>query len=478
MTHVLAIDQGTSGTKAVVVSDDAVLGLGEVPVRPAYLDGGAVEQDPGALLDSVLVAGRAGGRRGGRADRRRRRWPTRASRCWRGTRAPATRSPRSSCGRTVARRRCATTSREHAELVAARTGLVLDPYFSRAEAGVGTTPPHARRRGHDHRRVAAAPPHRRARHRRVDGQPLAGDRPRRRASGTTSCSSCSASPTSACRGSSPTTRSRATTSAFGGDVPVGGLVVDQQAALLAQRCLAPGEAKCTFGTGAFLLANVGAAAAAVALRTHHVGRLAGRAATTAYCVDGQVFTAASAVRWLQDLGLVASAAELDAVAADDAGGVLAVPAFAGLGAPWWRAGRDGVVHRHDAVDGPRRARARGAAGDRGAGRRAGALVGADTGTPLARLRVDGGLTRSRVLMQAVADLMQVEVDVYPSPHATAARRGGAGAHRARPRARAGRRRRRRGSPTRSTSPRGRPTARATSARAGRARSGGALRWST
>ena len=58
MTHVLAIDQGTSGTKAVVVSDDAVLGLAEVPVRPSYLDGGVVEQDPRELLDSVLLAGR------------------------------------------------------------------------------------------------------------------------------------------------------------------------------------------------------------------------------------------------------------------------------------------------------------------------------------------------------------------------------------------------------------------------------------
>ncbi len=118
------------------------------------------------------------------------------------------------------------------------------------------------------------------------------------------------------------------TTAFGGRAAVGGLVVDQQAALLAQRCLEPGEAKCTFGTGAFLLANMGTApvrsgsglAASVAWRVR---------GETSYCLDGQVPTAASAVRWLADLGLVGGAPELDRVAAPDADGVLCVLGWPG-----------------------------------------------------------------------------------------------------------------------------------------------------
>jgi glycerol kinase len=208
-----------------------------------------------------------------------------------------------------------------------------------------------------------------------------------------------------------------TTSAFGGDVPVGGLVVDQQAALLAQRCLRPGEAKCTFGTGAFLLAHIGEQPrrSTSGLTTSVAWRARG---ALSYCVDGQVFTAASAVRWLQDLGLLGSAAELDTVAASDAGGVLAVPAFAGLGAPWWRADATASLTGMTLATGRGEVVLAVLQGIAAQVAELGSLVGADTGMPLTQLRVDGGLTRSRVLMQAVADLLQVEVEVYPSQHAT------------------------------------------------------------
>jgi glycerol kinase len=91
------------------------------------------------------------------------------------------------------------------------------------------------------------------------------------------------------------------TGAFGGDAVVGGLVVDQQAALLAQGCLSSGSAKCTFGTGAFVLAHIGATASRsrAGLTTSVAWRARGR---TAYCLDGQVYTVASAVRWMQSLG--------------------------------------------------------------------------------------------------------------------------------------------------------------------------------
>jgi glycerol kinase len=213
------------------------------------------------------------------------------------------------------------------------------------------------------------------------------------------------------------------TSVFGGTVAVGGLVVDQQAALVGEGCTRRGEAKCTFGTGAFLLANTGPTAtrSTTGLAASVAWRLGDH---TTYCVDGQVYTAASAVRWMQQLGYVTTAADLDTVAATDDdgpdnGGVLAVPALAGLAAPWWRPDARATISGmtlsttvgHLVV-----AILQGIAAQVA---ELGSAVGTDLGTPLRRLRVDGGLTRCETLMQSVADLMQIEIDVYPSAHATA-----------------------------------------------------------
>ena len=124
------------------------------------------------------------------------------------------------------------------------------------------------------------------------------------------------------------------TDVFGPTIPVAGLIVDQQAALLAESCLEPAIAKCTFGTGAFLLAQLGGtpARSTSGLTTSVAWRLREH---TSYCVDGQVYTAASAVRWAIDLGLIAGADQIDSAAADSSDGVLCVPALAGLAAPWW-----------------------------------------------------------------------------------------------------------------------------------------------
>ena len=211
-----------------------------------------------------------------------------------------------------------------------------------------------------------------------------------------------------------------TTSSFGPDVPVAGLIVDQQAALLAEGCLSPGSAKCTYGTGAFLLAQLGthASRSSAGLSTSVAWTLRGE---TSYCLDGQVFTAASAVRWAIDLGLVPSADELDAVAAsagETSDGVLCVPALAGLGAPWWdakaTASFTGMTLSHQRGH-LVRALLEGIAAQVAA---LGDLVAQDSGQSLTRLRVDGGLTRSAVLMQAQADLSQIPIEVYPSAHAT------------------------------------------------------------
>ncbi|ONK09871.1 FGGY family carbohydrate kinase [Streptomyces sp. MP131-18] len=417
MSTILAIDQGTSGTKAIVVDTvDGTLAIAEEAVRPAYLDGGGVEQDPGELLDSVLGAGRRALAAAGRpVDCVALANQGETVLAW----DPATGAPLSAAivwQDRRAERICAELA-DHAAWVAQRTGLVLDPYFSAPK--MAWLRRHVTRQGVVtttdtwlvHHLTGAFVTDAATASRSlllgldaVDWDPelaelfgLTGERLPRIV---------------ACDEIVGTTR------AFGDEVPVAGLIVDQQAALLAEACLAPGTAKCTYGTGAFLLANTGSTAvrSASGLTTSVAWRAAGG---TPYCVDGQVYTAASAIRWMQDLGFLGTATDLDAVAARDAEGVLCVPALAGLAAPWWRpaatatfTGMTLSTRREHLV----RAVLEGIAAQVAELCR---LVEADLGAPVTRLRADGGLTGSRTLMQAQADLAQVPVDIYPSGHATA-----------------------------------------------------------
>lgn len=415
---VLAIDQGTSATKALVVDpEDGVLAVAEVPVTPAYLPDGGVEQDPETLLASVLEAGRRAVAEAGCGavqavalanqgetvlawDRRNGRALSPAI-VWQDRRAETLCTERS----------------DARAWVAGRTGLVLDPYFSAPKmtwlrenvtregvvTGIDTWLAH-RLTGAFVTDVSTAsrtlllaidtaawdPELAALFHLDLAELPEIVD-----------CDQVIGG-----------------TTAFGGEVPVAGLVVDQQAALFGQGCLTPGTAKCTFGTGAFLLANTGndALRSAAGLSSSVAWRVRGE---TRYCVDGQVYTAASAVRWLRDLGLIDSAEDLDRIVASDARGVLFVPSLAGLGAPWWRPDATGAftgmtlsTRREHLVLAVLQGVAAQVAELTG-------LVEADLGTPLPRLLVDGGLTRSRTLMQAQADLAQMPVEVYPSAHATA-----------------------------------------------------------
>src|ERR671936_1419148 len=109
------------------------------------------------------------------------------------------------------------------------------------------------------------------------------------------------------------------TGAFGPPLPVSGLAVDQQAALFAEGCLDAGQAKCTYGTGAFLLATVGAAprrssSGLVACVAWRLGE------DTTWCLDGQVYTVGAAVTWLREVGLIQQAADLDRLGGRVAGG--------------------------------------------------------------------------------------------------------------------------------------------------------------
>lgn len=208
------------------------------------------------------------------------------------------------------------------------------------------------------------------------------------------------------------------TSVFGDTVPVGGLIVDQQAALFAEGCLERGQGKCTYGTGAFILVNMGESAPRFdnGLTTSVAWKLRGR---TQYCSDGQVYTAASAVRWMQELGIITDAAEMDEIAAKDPAGVICAPSFAGLAAPWWKPDAGAFISGMKLSTGkPEIVRA---VLDGIAAQIAelSDLTRSELDAPVTKLRVDGGLTNSVTLMQSQADMLQAPVETYPSAHATA-----------------------------------------------------------
>jgi glycerol kinase len=194
-------------------------------------------------------------------------------------------------------------------------------------------------------------------------------------------------------------------------VPIAGIAGDQQAALFGQMCRQPGMSKNTYGTGCFLLQNIGTkpTRSTQQLVTTVAWQIGGR---TEYALEGSVFIGGAAVQWIRDgLGLIRTAAEIEPLAASvaDNGGVYLVPAFAGLGAPHWdpyargtlvgitrgtssghiaRAGLESIAYQvADLLD----------------------AMAADAGIPLKELRVDGGAATNNMLMQFQADLLGVPV---------------------------------------------------------------------
>lgn len=199
---------------------------------------------------------------------------------------------------------------------------------------------------------------------------------------------------------------------LGRPVPVLGMAGDQQAAAIGQACVAPGMTKCTYGTGCFALLNTGdrPVASHHRLLTTVASRLAGR---TTYALEGSIFVAGAAVQWLRDgLKIIADAAASERHANDcpDTGGVYLVPAFTGLGAPYWdpdargallgltrgtgvsqivRAALEAVCYQtRDLID----------------------AMAADCGAPPHALRVDGGMVVNDWLLQFLADILGVPVD--------------------------------------------------------------------
>ena len=194
-------------------------------------------------------------------------------------------------------------------------------------------------------------------------------------------------------------------------IPIAGMAGDQQSALCGQLCLEPGSAKCTYGTGAFLLMNTG---------EQQVASTNGLLTTVAwhvgddfhYALEGSVFIAGAAVQWLRDgLGIIEKAADIEALAASvpDSGGVVFVPALTGLGAPYWNQEARGVLT--GLTRGTTKAHIARATLE-GVALSCADLLAAmerDLGRKLVELRVDGGAAANNLLMQIQADLLQATV---------------------------------------------------------------------
>jgi glycerol kinase len=195
-------------------------------------------------------------------------------------------------------------------------------------------------------------------------------------------------------------------------VPITGMAGDQQAALFGQACFKPGAAKNTYGTGCFALVNTGEqpVLSSRGLLTTIAWRIGGR---TTYALEGAVFVAGAAVQWLRDgLGIIATAAETNALARSvaDTGGVYFVPAFVGLGAPYWDQQARGTIV--GLTRGTTRAHLARAALEAIAFQSRDVLdaMAADAKGALARLRVDGGAVANDFLCQFQADVLDAAVD--------------------------------------------------------------------
>ncbi len=201
------------------------------------------------------------------------------------------------------------------------------------------------------------------------------------------------------------------TDLLGAPVMIGGMAGDQQAALIGQACFSPGMVKSTYGTGCFALMNIGGTftPSKNRLLTTIAYRLNG---DVCYALEGSIFVAGAAIQWLRDgLGILKSAAETEAMATsvDDNGGVYMVPAFTGLGAPYWN------PHARASITGLTRGAT--AAHVVRAGLEAQAYqtqdlmhaMAEDAGKPLTEIRVDGGMVKNNWVCQFIADITATPV---------------------------------------------------------------------
>ena len=432
MPHVLALDQGTTSSRAIVFDESgSAVAMAQREFQQIFPRPGWVEHDPREIWDSQLAVAREALARAGLAARdvaaigiTNQRETTVV---WdRATGMPVANAIVWQDRRTAGA--CDRLKREGREpLFRDQTGLVLDPYFSGTKlAWILDHVPGAR----DAANAANAAGTGRLAFGTVDSWLLWNLTGGLHATDVTNASRTLLWDLHAGdwsdellglldipRGLLPAVRSSSEVygetlpGLLGVPIPIAGVAGDQQAALFGQACLAPGMVKNTYGTGCFLLMNTGdrPVRSGNELLTTPAWRIGGR---TDYALEGSVFVAGAVVQWLRDgLGLIRSAAEVEALAASvpDSGGVVLVPAFTGLGAPHWdpyargtlvgitrgtnaghlaRAALEGIAFQVCDVL---------------------AAMAADSGVPVAELRVDGGAAANDLLMQLQADLAGVPV---------------------------------------------------------------------
>ena len=424
MTAVLAIDQGTTGSTALVVAQDGrVLGRGYRELTQHFPHPGEVEHDAEDILRITLEAAREARQQANVVPAALGITNQRETVCvWeRGTGRPLYRAIVWQDRRTATRCRELAKQRKGA-LIRARTGLVLDPYFSATkmewllehvpglerrvrsgEAVFGTVDTwllfrltNGKTFATDHTNAS--------RTMLYDIGARAWDERLLRLFGVP-------------RGALGEPRSSSgifgvcEAEHLGVEIPVAGMAGDQQAALFGQGCVAPGQAKNTYGTGAFLLLNTGKRRAAAA-RGLITTLACGPRGEPVYALEGSVFIAGAAIQWLRDgLGLIERAADTERLACDvpDTGGVYFVPAFVGLGAPHWEPSARGTIV--GITRGTARAHLARAALEAMAfsTKEVLAAMTADAKLRLHALQVDGGAAANDWLMQFQADLLGVPV---------------------------------------------------------------------
>ncbi len=443
---ILAIDQGTTGSTCLLVDSDLQVRARSTHDFPQHFPSpGLVEHDPEELWTSVLK-----GIREVRAVMESSGEPheiaaigitnqRETSLIWsRETGAPIHKALVWQDRRTA--KRCdELKARGHEPLIRERTGLVLDPYFSatklawtldnvegardaaaRGELAAGTIDTYMLWRLTNGASHATEP----SNASRTMLWPLEGRAGSERAWDLELCDLLRV-PDSLLPSVHPCTHRFGETRAVPGlpdGVPIHGIAGDQQAALFGQACFARGEAKCTYGTGAFIMMNTGEAPVASkhGLLTT-VGWQLGD--VTTYCLEGSAFMAGAVVQWLRDeLKFFATAPEIEAMASSvaDSGGVVLVPAHAGLGAPHWRPDARGMLS--GLTRGSSRAHIARAALE-GIALQVGDLVQAmiadlaattssddSNALRLQRLRVDGGAAANNLLMQIQADVLHAALD--------------------------------------------------------------------
>ena len=427
MAHqVLACDEGTSSARAVVFDSEArALATAQHPFESRYPQSGWVEQDAKAIWSTQLLAANEAVRECGG-------WGSidaigitnqrETTVVWdRTTGEPVGPAIVWQCRRTATT--CADlTAAGHADEVSERTGLVLDPYFSGTKiAWILDNVPGARTRA-EAGELAFGTVDSWLVHRLSGGRAHVIDRTN--ASRTLLMNlrtgrwdermlALLGVPAAMLPRIVPSCGVMATTDGdlFGAEVPIAGIAGDQQAALFGQACFRPGLVKNTYGTGCFALMHTGGDASR---STHSL--LSTTAASAPgrndFALEGAIFVAGAVVQWLRDeLGVIGTAAESNDLAGSvsDTGGVYMVPAFTGLGAPYWNADARGILTGLTRGTGREQIVRAALESIAYQTRDLVEAMESDSGAKLAELRVDGGATANDFLMQFQADILGVPV---------------------------------------------------------------------